>query len=267
MIGSLVVVYPTQHQGGSLVLRHGNEEWTFDSGKALANLQQPSVAYIAFFSDVEHEVAPVQKGYRVTLTYNLYLKDTTAAISRPLSGQVLDERASAIKTALSSLLHDASFYPQGGFLGFGLFHEYPVRTQSVSALSPAYLKGRDAILYAACEDLGLPVRTTFFYEHHNNVVLCDDLNLEQIGNCLLNIEDGRITRYRSSDGLVLYRYDENHYYVEEGCDGYPLMMWVTKPTDLNNVEKIFIAYGNEVYLEHCYGRGCLVVEIGEPGKR
>ena len=31
MFGSLVVVFPTRHEGGALQLRHKGQEWTFDS--------------------------------------------------------------------------------------------------------------------------------------------------------------------------------------------------------------------------------------------
>jgi len=97
MFGSLVIVFPTPHEGGGLLLRHRGHEWIFDSGKELADLvegqRQPSIAYVAFFSDIEHEVAPVISGYRVTLTFNLYIdasgpvstkeKDTGPELSPP----------------------------------------------------------------------------------------------------------------------------------------------------------------------------------------
>lgn len=68
MYGSLVLIYPAAHEGGTLIFRHGNKEWKFDSGEALAKAKGPSIAYAAFFSDVEHEVTLLQSGYRVTLT-------------------------------------------------------------------------------------------------------------------------------------------------------------------------------------------------------
>jgi hypothetical protein len=36
MFGSLVIVFPSPHEGGALLLRHRGQEWTFDSGEALA---------------------------------------------------------------------------------------------------------------------------------------------------------------------------------------------------------------------------------------
>ena len=74
MFGSLVVVFPTAHSGGALVLRHHGKEWTFDSAKLLHHDSDPDnrLAYVAFFSDVAHEVLPVLSGRRITVTYNLY---------------------------------------------------------------------------------------------------------------------------------------------------------------------------------------------------
>jgi len=72
MFGSLVIVLPTNHEGGSLTFRHRGLEYSFDSAKAVAldeNTTNPQVAYVAFYSDVEHEVSIVQSGYRVLTTF------------------------------------------------------------------------------------------------------------------------------------------------------------------------------------------------------
>ncbi|KAI0317149.1 hypothetical protein OF83DRAFT_174527, partial [Amylostereum chailletii] len=37
MFGSLVVVFPTDHEGGTLTFRHGRETWDFDSSRALSD--------------------------------------------------------------------------------------------------------------------------------------------------------------------------------------------------------------------------------------
>src|SRR5712692_10045677 len=81
MFGSLVVVFPTPHEGGALFLRHLGHEWYFDSAQALAAADQPTIGYVAFFSDVEHEVAHVTSGNRITLTYNLYFDDPRGPVS------------------------------------------------------------------------------------------------------------------------------------------------------------------------------------------
>ena len=60
MIGSLVVIFPTPHKGGALVLRHDGQEYTFDSHFELSRVQKRCIAYVAFYSDVEHEVTVVE---------------------------------------------------------------------------------------------------------------------------------------------------------------------------------------------------------------
>ncbi|MGL9672095.1 hypothetical protein U9990_16025, partial [Lactiplantibacillus plantarum] len=56
MFGSLVIVFPTPHEGGALKLRAPGRkegetlEWTFDSSALLAKQDKPSIAYVAFFS-------------------------------------------------------------------------------------------------------------------------------------------------------------------------------------------------------------------------
>lgn len=74
MFASLVVVLPTPHEGGALALRHHGHEFMFNSADMLSKATTPSIAFAAFYSDIEHEVLPVTSGYRVTLTYNLFFK-------------------------------------------------------------------------------------------------------------------------------------------------------------------------------------------------
>ncbi|KIJ91860.1 hypothetical protein K443DRAFT_14049 [Laccaria amethystina LaAM-08-1] len=73
MFGSLVVVFPIgPSRRWSLAPRRKGDEWTFDFAAISSAEETPSIAYIAFYSDVEHEVNMVTLGFRVTLTYNLY---------------------------------------------------------------------------------------------------------------------------------------------------------------------------------------------------
>ncbi|KAI0291807.1 hypothetical protein B0F90DRAFT_1774631, partial [Multifurca ochricompacta] len=67
MFRSLVIGFPIAHEGGALHPRHRGEAWTFDSSLELAGSRTPPIGYAAFFGDIEHEVAPVISGHRVTL--------------------------------------------------------------------------------------------------------------------------------------------------------------------------------------------------------
>jgi hypothetical protein len=70
MFGSLVATLPTKFEGGQLVFRDEGLEETYDCSKAFNHEGDEAVVpWVVFFSDVEHEVLPVQDGYRVTLTY------------------------------------------------------------------------------------------------------------------------------------------------------------------------------------------------------
>ena len=118
MFGSLIVIFPTPHQGGALVLRHENKEFTFDAATLLAG-RTSSIAYVAFFSDVEHEVLPVVSGHRVTLTYNLYYdaRCNTTLLGSPQVLQPLHANTSAVKDALASLLGDRTHHVSGRYAG------------------------------------------------------------------------------------------------------------------------------------------------------
>jgi len=128
MFGSLVIVFPTPHEGGALLLRHRGHEWTFDSGQELAAERQPAIGYVAFFSDIEHEVTPVISGHRITLTYNLYFDDDGPVSANDIVSEHLSPpltRASnedAFREAFNSLLANPKFLGDGGTLAFGLRH-------------------------------------------------------------------------------------------------------------------------------------------------
>ncbi|VDB89454.1 unnamed protein product [Peniophora sp. CBMAI 1063] len=168
MFGSLVLVYPTEHSGGALVFRHQGQEWTFDSASAVSHDEKPAFSYAAFYSDIEHEVLPVTSGYRVTITYNLYFDEVETASSSTRSS-ALD--MSDLANRLQHLLDDPQFMPQGGYLGFGLRHAYPIefderfmpvdrRVQHITGV----LKGSDAVILRAAQATGLKAQLHVAYD-------------------------------------------------------------------------------------------------------
>ncbi len=167
MFGSLVVVFPTPHEGGALFLRHHGHEWNFDSAQALAAVDQPTIGYVAFFSDIEHEVAPVTSGNRITLTYNLYFDDGDGpvsendAVSKHLIPPQLPNRGE-FSEAFKALLENPEFMADGGTLAFGLRHIYPID----NSLKHVYnvLKGSDAAVYRSMRALGFDPVLYVYYE-------------------------------------------------------------------------------------------------------
>jgi len=112
MFGSLVVIYPTAHEGGKLIFRHDDHEWKFDANSLTASQPSPSLAYVAFYSDVEHKVLKVTSGRRVTLTYNLYLVDPTSKVGDPVDIPSF-KGVSSLQATLQGLLKSPEFLPDG----------------------------------------------------------------------------------------------------------------------------------------------------------
>lgn len=138
MFGSLVVVFLTRHKGGSLLLYHRQEEHQFDSAKVIAAQAAPAVTYVAFFSDVEHEVTLVTVGHRVALAYNLHFgsRNGDEVPNNGLGTTIVQSNESTFCAALTDLLSSDTLMPDGDKLGFGLSHQYAFARQHSSAVTP-----------------------------------------------------------------------------------------------------------------------------------
>lgn len=177
MFGSLVVVYPTQHKGGSLRFQDGSLEYALDIATAVTQAPSPSIAYIILNRDVEYEMMTIESGYRVTLTYNLYYVDAPkSSKSSPSDGCKY-----ALNAAFEAIIKDRDYLPEGGFIGFGLQHDYTLPTvkrspefQSLDRLKSS-LKGSDALIRKVCRDLGLKYSLQMVYygsDDEDVLVLC-----------------------------------------------------------------------------------------------
>ncbi|KAK0434258.1 uncharacterized protein EV420DRAFT_420033 [Desarmillaria tabescens] len=302
MMGSLVIVFPTPHEGGSLVLRQDGQEWVFSAERMLAEStpETPVISYIAFYSDVEHEVLPLTSGVRVTLTYNLYLEDKLPAPESLLSiteNPVTDH----VKDALQNLLAASDFLPEGGMLGFGLRHQYPFATSTSSKgnvdeiygnpnldhprnwgsrdsqkrakeqLSQIvdFLKGSDASIFRACQGLSLEPTPHIIYRPrgYGAVYMLDHViqNLDAQGELELDYLDTELQRLGTliSTTERWARPPRTH----EGSEALPEIVWVTPLTTFNRMDSNYIRYGNEASMGYLYGDICLIVKVGKPGNR
>lgn len=139
---------------GELIFRHGDHERKFHANSLTASQTSPSLAYVAFYSDIEHEVLKVTGGRRVTVTYNLYLVDPTSKVGARV-GIPNFKGVSNLQATLQGLLKSPEFLSEGGTLGFGLTHLYPVTSETNLQEMTSYLKGADAHVYQACRELQL----------------------------------------------------------------------------------------------------------------
>ncbi len=252
MFGSLVVILPVSHEGGELRLRHNEREIVYDAAKALKEKEEENdtfFAYIAFYSDVEHEVMKVTSGFRVTLTYNLYF------ITRPVPRYLPPGVQSALTDVVRALLEDPEFLPNGAHLGFGLKHQYPVGCSEDSDLSHIgeIIKGADGAIAQAWADCGLRMHIRIIYEtNHCEKIMCSEVP------CYI-AEDECSSLVDQMEGTLLKGSHED----DEGLD----LIWVTESTKNNRFETPYAAYGNESSLSYIYGNVALIVDVGPFGNR
>ncbi|KAH9968347.1 hypothetical protein BGW80DRAFT_1209092, partial [Lactifluus volemus] len=178
MFGTLVVVFPTPHKGGALVFRHRGEEWTFDSSDVLSAAGPASIGYAAFFSDVEHEVLPVTSGHRVTLTYKLYFVNDERALKLVSEPPPLPQLR--FRSIFEALLKDPEFLPDGGTLGFGMRHVYPVKANRGLKHIYSLLKGSDATIYQSLRALGLEPILYLNYRHEGDNVGSESVMINEV---------------------------------------------------------------------------------------
>ncbi|KAI0747534.1 hypothetical protein C8Q74DRAFT_1452974 [Fomes fomentarius] len=288
--GSLVIVFPTAHEGGALKIRYAQDpeeeeleepderaEWTFDSSSLLAACTRPSIAYVAFFSDVEHEVLPVLSGYRITITYNLYWATSSssetstnlATIVHPISTTEV-----SLRETMSALLDDPTFFPDGGHLMFGLSHQYPIAPTTKDDVARQALQGvlrrlkaNDAVIYKVMRELSLHASPQILYlckqeySRYYVEVACDRvIPLDQMGR----VEEPVWNAMCQKGGMLLSR---PSYYDEMYDPPITRVKWVTKGPKFVRNKTTFIAYGNEASVGVVYWWVYLLVRVGPAGDR
>ncbi|KAJ7154419.1 hypothetical protein C8R43DRAFT_950063 [Mycena crocata] len=122
IVGCLIVVLPTAHEGGVLTVEHECTTWRFDAAAwvaATALAPTPAIAYVALYGGIAHTMTSIRSGHRVTLTYNLRLVNRNTSV--PTSGTTTDR---ILEDNLRALLAEPAFLPSGGYLACGLTQKY-----------------------------------------------------------------------------------------------------------------------------------------------
>ena len=184
---------------------------------------------------------------------------------------------------------------QGGMLGFGLRHTYPIPKVWTDGMEnplnslKAWLKGSDAALFAACDELGVQPRLRLvckqfaFDDDESDEVMLDrmlelgdyvenaDVDLQERGGGLRVISytfTGNAGRpWASGNG----KYDHS---TSEYVEGYGsanasdlTVHWLTEAGSEDGPRSAYLAYGNEACLEWLYTGVCLLAKIGPYGRR
>ncbi len=90
MVATMVVVLPSSHEGGELIVRHDGQEKRFDFGGRESGFV---TRFAAFYADCEHEVRPIKNGNRLCLVYNLTISTAGSGdpIKAPSHGTSIEE--------------------------------------------------------------------------------------------------------------------------------------------------------------------------------
>jgi hypothetical protein len=283
--GSLVIVFPTHHEGGALFLRRRGHQWIFDPGQALAvaggALDRPSIGYVAFLNGNGQDVAPVTSGHCVTLTYNLYFDDDggpvrvsgKGAVSEPLIPPKPPNQDGFLE-AFKALLENPEFMADGGTLAFGLRHGYAIEYD----LKPVYdvLKGSDTVVYQCVRALGFePVLHMYYDEEYSlpeGMIIDKVINFQ--GMFLDHEEDSVESIHKSiqaEGGILLHQdggHDDSYSHLDYPDSDIPEPVeWVTPITTYNRKEGVYAACGNKLGARPIHGHACMIVRIGRVGDR
>jgi hypothetical protein len=246
-LGMLVIVFPTVYEGGNLVVLKEDEKWCFDPAKVLADKPKPSIAYAASTSGISLEVSA---GHLCMLVYRIIKKPNYTGIQ-----PTTYESEEKFKTALSALLADSEFIPNGGFLGFGLKHKYPNMSKSIKGMKKK-LVGQDSLVQRVCRDLGLKVSLRVMYDD-------DDPSEIQI----MMKEPADLTKWcGASFGLSIVDALKEEGGVDLDLDDTDLR-WVEPYTAGSEIQTSYSGYGHKATVRTLYGWVRLMVEIPNAGAR
>ena len=125
MVATLVVVLPSVHEGGALIVSHDGHQHEVTFSGAASGYE---LSYAAFYADCQHEVKPLESGYRLCLTYNV-----TLAKSRGKKGITAPSYESVVGK-ISALMTSWRNNPDSQKLAILLDHRYTRDGLSLGAL-------------------------------------------------------------------------------------------------------------------------------------
>jgi hypothetical protein len=137
MFATLIIQFPSDFAGGSVVVRHGGIERAFDMG-AKDGTQQQDFHFLAMYADCEHELRQITAGNRLVAVYSLRWACNSAPPAPPNMNVALDLAAAF-----------EHFHGQGGLL---LEHQYTM--SSLARYGLRALKGNDRAIAGALQAAG-----------------------------------------------------------------------------------------------------------------
>ncbi|KAG1756837.1 uncharacterized protein EDB91DRAFT_1094706 [Suillus paluster] len=262
---SVLVVFPTTDEGGTLLLRQGHHEWTINFAELFTRASQASVAFVAFYDDVHYAVRTITSGHCVILTYRLHFStDDDIPLVATLEQNGI-YGVNSLTIGITGLLLDPGVLPGGGYLAFGLRNQYtPVSRSMVDVGS--HLKGRDAMVACVLSSLSIPwsVRilyrnigwTEFSFLADHIIDLSGNDEVHYLMETLGNPEIVSFVGARGEPDRKRAKLDEN---VVEGKDATDILLVSTKPSAWS-FHSQYVAGGREVMMGNLYGDVCIIAE-------
>ncbi|MDE2379594.1 2OG-Fe(II) oxygenase [Bradyrhizobium sp.] len=140
MFATMVIVLPSTHSGGELVIKHLGREVVLD-----LRAEEPSqVGFAAFYADCVHEVRPITTGCRLALVYNVHFVGKKRALKAP---DYREEHMRVVKVLRSW----AGAEDEPDKLILPLEHAYTPAELSFSALKGADAGSASVLVEAAAE--------------------------------------------------------------------------------------------------------------------
>jgi hypothetical protein len=140
MFATMVLVLPSVHGGGELIVKHLGREVMLD-----LRPEEPSeIGFAAFYADCVHEIRPVSTGFRVALVYHLCFTGKGHALTAP---DYRNEHAHVVDL----LRRWAGAEGEPDKLVMPLEHDYTPAELSFSALKGADAGAASVLIKAAAE--------------------------------------------------------------------------------------------------------------------
>lgn len=140
MFGTMTITLPSKYTGGDLVVKFEGNEEVIDFSNASANNK---ICFSAFYADCEHEIKPLNSGYRICLVYNLVQEQSEKIIQTPSIKTTINQLANKLN---KQIIADSS-KPIIVLLG----HQYTPENFSLEALKLNDRYKADTLLQAAAE--------------------------------------------------------------------------------------------------------------------
>ncbi len=151
MVGTLVVILPSEYEGGAVTVEHRGEKKVFRRVES----QAKDLSLLAFYADCHHAVSPIKSGVREALTYQLRLAKRSKVALPNVRADIVEALAAAVREYFATPISKPYARSEPAIperFVYLLDHEYTQRSLSWSRLKNGD-RARVAALRAAAERL------------------------------------------------------------------------------------------------------------------